>query len=145
MKVPYFGKSGSSLISLDREYLDDDDSALLVGTLNGAIVAMGGYTAPSEWKTRSITLNEHTAELTRMRVDPAFQGLGLGTAVYDELEQWARADGYRRFVLDTGAENDTARRFYERLGFECRREVAVSFEETVTELALYKRSIDSSG
>ena len=72
-----------------------------------------------------LRLDSHTTELTRMRVDPEWHGRGVGSALYHELEQRARYDGYDQFVLDTGIGNDVARGFYESLGFQLQQEVSV--------------------
>ena len=75
-----------------------------------------------------------------MRVDPEWHGRGIGSALYHELEQRARYDGYDRIVLDTGIENDVARSFYESLGFQLHQEMSVHFGDLTFELALYKKS-----
>lgn len=125
-----------------RHHYLDDGGEFLVGVADDTIVATGAYAAPNEWKAEYVDLDSETTELTRMRVDPACQGRGFGSAIYHELERRARSDGYRRFVLDTGTENDVARGFYEGLGFECRREVSVDFGDLTIALALYEKSID---
>jgi ribosomal protein S18 acetylase RimI-like enzyme len=66
---------------------------------------------------------------------------GFGSALYRELHQRARRAGYQRFVLDTGARNDTARGFYEGLGFECVRELSVDYRDQSLDLALYQKPI----
>lgn len=131
------------LQAVQRYYLDQGGE-FLVGSVEGTVVAMGAYSTPSEWKAEYVDLGDETAEVTRMRVDPEWQGRGFGGALYDELEQRGRTDGYQRFVLDTGAENDAARGFYERLGFDCRGEVIVDFGVLTLALALYEKSIDES-
>lgn len=125
-----------------RSHYLDDGGEFLVGTIRGTIVATGAYVTLDGWKREYVDLGGGTAELTRMRVDPERQGQGFGTAIYHELEERARSDGYRRFVLDTGTDNDVARGFYESVGFECEREVAVDFGAVTLELALYRKSID---
>ena len=131
------------LQAVHRHYLDDGGE-FLVGTVDGTNVAMGAYATPSEWKSEYVDLGGDTTELTRMRVDPEWHGRGFGSALYHELDRRAQSDGYQRFVLDTGTENDVARGFYESLGFECWQEVAVDFGEVTIELALYEKSIDES-
>jgi GNAT superfamily N-acetyltransferase len=88
---------------------------------------MGAYTTPDDWKREYINADETTAELTRMRVDPDWQGRGLGTAVYRELRARAHSDGYRRFVLDT---------------VDRRSEITVGVGEAPITLALYQRAIE---
>jgi len=129
------------LQAVQDHYLDDGDE-FIIGIVDENIVATGAYVSPNEWKAEYVDLDSDTAELTRMRVDPEWHGRGFGSAIYHELEQRARSGGYKRFILDTGTENDVARGFYESLGLACRREVSVDFGDLTMELALYEKSID---
>ena len=45
------------------------------------------------------------------------EGRGVGTALVEACEQWARQQGYLLLVLSTGAANTRALSFYRRLGF----------------------------
>jgi ribosomal protein S18 acetylase RimI-like enzyme len=125
-----------------RENYLDSGGEFLVGIVDGTIVGTGAYSTPSEWKEQFLELDDRTVELTRMRVDPEYSGQGIGSAIYEDLEQRARQAGYEQFVLDTGVENDVARGFYEGLGFESLREVSIDFGEFTFELALYRKSLD---
>ncbi|WP_460921993.1 GNAT family N-acetyltransferase [Salinarchaeum chitinilyticum] len=58
------------------------------------------------------------AEITRMRVDPAFQRQGIGTQLVERLEERARELDYEVLVLDTTARQDGAQRLYESFGYE---------------------------
>ena len=61
---------------------------------------------------------EGQAYLGELAVSEEAQGQGAGQALVQACEQWAREQGYRSLVLDTGtANNERARRFYQRLGF----------------------------
>jgi aminoglycoside 6'-N-acetyltransferase len=51
-------------------------------------------------------------------VRPAWRGRGAGTALLLAAEDWARAQGAERMVLDLSSANDGALRLYERLGYE---------------------------
>jgi ribosomal protein S18 acetylase RimI-like enzyme len=46
------------------------------------------------------------------------EGRGVATRLMEEAEGWARAQGYRFLLLDVFGSNATARRFYERKGYE---------------------------
>ena len=50
-------------------------------------------------------------------VDRASQGLGVGTALFHALFDFARTNGYTSIRLDVVDTNPRARRLYERLGF----------------------------
>lgn len=45
------------------------------------------------------------------------EGQGVGSALVEACEQWAREQGYGIITLTTGAGNSRALRFYGRLGF----------------------------
>lgn len=117
-------------------------SEFLVGLVEGEIVATGAYHPVAEWLLADqFAFERPTAELTRMRVDPAHHRRGYGRGIYRRLERRARADGYVRFVLDTGANNVGARRFYEAQGFEFAGDETVeAFGKTIA-LAVYRKSI----
>ncbi|MFC7058706.1 GNAT family N-acetyltransferase [Halovenus salina] len=128
------------LRDVQANYLDGDGE-FLVAVVDGTIVGMGAYATPNEWKEEFIHVDSRTVELTRMRVDPEYHGQGVGSALYHELEQRARQDGYERLLLDTGVENDVARGFYESLGFQLEQQMSLSFAEFTFELVLYQKSI----
>jgi len=62
-------------------------------------------------------LDESTAELKRMYVDPQVRGKGIGRALVESLEREARALGVTRVVLETGTRLAPAIRLYEGLGY----------------------------
>jgi ribosomal protein S18 acetylase RimI-like enzyme len=49
-------------------------------------------------------------------VDEDLRGQGIGSALIDAMEERARAAGSKRLILNVGAKNEGARRFYERRG-----------------------------
>jgi putative acetyltransferase len=62
-------------------------------------------------------LDETTAEVKRMYVDPDQRGNGVGWAVLVSLESTARELGARRLVLETGVYQEAAISLYRRAGF----------------------------
>lgn len=46
------------------------------------------------------------------------EGRGVGTALVEVCEKWAREQGYKFLAVSTGAGNKRALRFYSRLGFD---------------------------
>jgi aminoglycoside 6'-N-acetyltransferase len=63
------------------------------------------------------------ARIPRVKVDlgisvaPDWRGQGVGSALLEAAEDWARAHGAERMVLDLAANNTGAQRLYERLGY----------------------------
>lgn len=62
-------------------------------------------------------LDESSAEIKRMYVDPSARGTGVATAILRALEQRAREQGWTELRLETGTEQPDAVRFYEREGY----------------------------
>jgi putative acetyltransferase len=46
-------------------------------------------------------IDSKTAEIKRMYVQPAERKLGIASAIIDELEVWAREDGYSKVITET--------------------------------------------
>ena len=59
-----------------------------------------------------------TAYLWSAHVEANFQSRGIGTAIFQHLEQMAQARGFRRIRLEVNKDNLRARQLYERLGYE---------------------------
>jgi GNAT superfamily N-acetyltransferase len=63
-----------------------------------------------------------TARLRLLLVDPAGRGLGLGGTLVREVTTYARNAGYHKIVLWTNSVLDSARRIYEREGYQLMHE-----------------------
>lgn len=61
--------------------------------------------------------NEGVAILWAAHVEPAWQSRGLGSLLFDHLEDVARARGFSVIELGVGKENPRAHALYERLGY----------------------------
>ena len=62
-------------------------------------------------------LDETTAELKRMYVEPSARGRGVGRALVEALEREAHRIGVAQVVLETGTRLAPAIRLYESLGY----------------------------
>jgi GNAT superfamily N-acetyltransferase len=82
-----------------------------VGLLDGVTAAIGG------WR-RICGGAEHTVEIKRMYVVPAFRGRGLSRRMLAQLERSAADAGARRIVLITGDRHVEAIRLYESSGYK---------------------------
>lgn len=58
-----------------------------------------------------------SAALTALWVDPGFRGQGVGSALVDAAEGWARGKGFNAVLLWVTEVNEDARRLYEHHGF----------------------------
>jgi GNAT superfamily N-acetyltransferase len=63
-------------------------------------------------------LEEGTAEIKRMYVEPFSRGSGVATAILRELESLARERSVTRLLLETGPAQPDAIRFYVREGYQ---------------------------
>ena len=57
------------------------------------------------------------AQLTLLVVDEERRSQGVGRALVDEAEAWARAQGCRRIIVTTALHRTGAHAFYERIGY----------------------------
>ena len=53
-----------------------------------------------------------------LAVEAAARRRGVGQALMTAAEGWARSRGYRRITLNVFAQNECARQFYDRLGYQ---------------------------
>lgn len=61
--------------------------------------------------------SEDTVEIKRMFTHPDFRKKGLGSAIVQELENWAKELGFKKAVLETSKELTNAISVYEKSGF----------------------------
>lgn len=61
--------------------------------------------------------SEQDAEVKRVWVEPAYRGNGLGTAIMEQIERKARAEGFQRTILQTRAIMTEAVGLYQKLGY----------------------------
>jgi ribosomal protein S18 acetylase RimI-like enzyme len=100
------GPWDEDLGSIPARYLDDGGE-FLVGLCDERLVVTGAL--------RHVT--DTVAELTRLRVHPAFQRRGFGRLILARLEGRARELGYRRLRLDTAVVQAAAQRLYVSAGY----------------------------
>lgn len=110
---PIIRDKGAYYYQLDK-LLVDEAAYVLVGEVEGNIIATGYVQIrPSKPALR----HENHGYLGFMYVDPAFRGQGLNQRVIRQLVEWARQKGISDFYLDVYANNESATRAYEKLGF----------------------------
>jgi putative acetyltransferase len=62
--------------------------------------------------------DEQSVEIKRMYVDPELRGRGIASAVLNELEKWAKENGFKYTVLETGLKLDDANALYRKQGYK---------------------------
>jgi RimJ/RimL family protein N-acetyltransferase len=94
-----------------RNLLSRESEAIFVaeddGRLTGYLSASGGHFAR----------NKHTAYIV-IGVLEEFTGRGLGTALFEALEKWAKQRGLRRLELSVMVHNERGVALYQKMGFE---------------------------
>jgi len=98
---------GPDQAQVDPTDFDPPAGLFLVGLLDGAPVAMGG------WRRMDAT----RAEIKRMYVAVPARRRGLARRVLTELESRAREAGITELVLNTGREQPEAIELYESSGY----------------------------
>ncbi|GLC25904.1 GNAT family N-acetyltransferase [Roseisolibacter agri] len=89
------------------------DAALLVAEVEGLGVAGVAY---AHGATDYFTGEPH-AHLGILAVAEAAEGRGVGRALLEAVDAWARAQGHRYVTLNVFATNARARAVYERAGY----------------------------
>lgn len=87
--------------------LAGDDRDYLVAEQDGAVVGYAG--------TSTI---EPDSDLQTLAVHPSAQGSGIGAKLLQAMLERARERGATSMILEVRADNSSARRIYERAGFE---------------------------
>ena len=99
------------LARIEDEYLKGGD--FLVATMSDVAIGIGAIRK----------IDSGTAEIKRMRVEPAYQGKGIGSLILDSLVERAKSLGYTRMILDTTERMVVAQHLYQSRGFrEYRRD-----------------------
>ncbi|HLP36854.1 GNAT family N-acetyltransferase [Lacibacter sp.] len=57
------------------------------------------------------------AEIKRMYVKPELRGKGIAAEILNNLEQWAKEEGFKTCILETAIKQPEAIRLYEKCGY----------------------------
>ncbi len=124
----YLGRGpwDDDVYAIEEAYLNNKGE-FLIGEWDSKFVAMGAFrrTGPER------------AEIKRMRVHPDYQGRGFGQLILTELENRARAIGYKTLHLDTSVMQVAAQKLYEKNGF---RKVGRDTHKNI-EVILYEKQL----
>ena len=94
--------------------LDEDGSIVLIAERQNRII---GYVYAAVEPLSSKDLSDECGFIHDLLVDDAARGSGIGEALLDRALEWLREQGMPRVVLGTAAQNDRAKRLFERRGF----------------------------
>ncbi|MCC9305953.1 GNAT family N-acetyltransferase [Kitasatospora sp. RB6PN24] len=111
----YIARYGDiDITEMEAEHFAAPHGVFVVGYLDGAAVACGGWRAKDGDHP---FLRDGDAELKRMFVVPQVRGRGLARVLLRHLEGSAAAAGRRRLVLETGTEQPEAVALYQSEGY----------------------------
>jgi GNAT superfamily N-acetyltransferase len=82
-----------------------------------AVAADGGWVGMAVGAPAPVEAQPDSAALYAMWVAPESRGDGIGSALIDAVEGWARGEGYTGIGLGVTTTNEPAVRLYERKGF----------------------------
>ena len=85
----------------------DDLKHVIVVYLNNVPAGCGAFKA----------YDENSVEIKRMYTNPEFRGQGIATKVLLELEKWAKEEGFKTCILETGKRQAEAVSFYKMMKY----------------------------
>ena len=94
-----------------KEAIESDDSAVLIAEDVGELIGL----CTAYLELNSVRYGQR-CWVEDLVVDPARRSQGVGGALLDAGEEWARERGATHFELDTGLARADAQRFYESRG-----------------------------
>lgn len=97
-----------------RTIISDPDYALVVGEMDGKLIASGYATVK---RARSYLNHGFYAYLGFMYTVPQYRGQGINRKIIKELHAWARQKGLKELRLTVYDQNAPAIRAYEKAGF----------------------------
>ena len=97
----------ADLIDIEASYLAAGGIFKVADSSEGTIVATIGY----------VPVDALTCELRKMYLIPEVRGCGLGRLLLTQALERARAEGFRRMILDTHSALTAAARLYTGFGF----------------------------
>ena len=100
-----------------RRQLADPDSGALLAIADGRVVGMVELLPRGVQDAGAARISMPSVDIG-LSVAEGWRDRGIGTALMDAAEAWARERGATRMILDLAAANTGARRLYDRLGYE---------------------------
>jgi GNAT superfamily N-acetyltransferase len=94
-------------------FLTKPGARAFVATIDGQACGVISF-----YPDRDYFTDHPRAYVDNLVVTQESEGKGVGRALLDHVERWARAHGYREVVLDVFAGNQRAIAFYERQGYQ---------------------------
>ena len=107
-------KAGKTTYYDIEKLISESMSHLIVAEEAGKIIGTGyAQIRPSKESMQ----HDHHSYLGFMYVSPEYRGRGVNRQIMDMLIAWSKTQGMKDFYLDVYAENASAIRAYEKIGF----------------------------
>jgi N-acetylglutamate synthase-like GNAT family acetyltransferase len=100
--------SGADIDNMREAYFDNERHHFWVAELEGKVIAMIGV----------VSDETHTAEIRRLRVDPAHQQTTIASTLLETAIAHCKHHGYLKVRLDTQFERDAAVGLFDHVGFQ---------------------------
>lgn len=110
----------ADLDNIPAHYLNSNGE-FLIAEINNQIVGMGAFR----------NIDPHTAEIKRMRVNPDFQGQGIGKQILELLIQKAKSANYKKLILDTSSKQLAAQNLYQKFNFKEFKRIQTNDYQTI--------------
>jgi GNAT superfamily N-acetyltransferase len=118
VKDPFFERapSGSNVFArFVEESIRNDAACVLVAVVEGRIV---GYCQGILERHPPVIAEPEHGQILDFAVTASHQGAGVGTQMFEALCEWFRREGVRRLEVRHSTCNETAARFWPRMGFK---------------------------
>ncbi|ELY43465.1 GNAT family N-acetyltransferase [Natronorubrum sulfidifaciens] len=112
------------------------NDGLLVARVDGHLVGFASFTV----EHGTLDLDVTRGHLSNIYVEPNYRGRGIGTALLEAVEDALADRGVEALALEVMADNEAARRFYARQGYDTHR---VTMARSLTETASSKNDTHS--
>ncbi len=105
--------------SMLKRMLDVPGSFHFVAEEDGKIL---GYVS-------AIPIDEKTADVESIAVDPSYQGKGIGAALLQEIEGEMKSRGFNRSILEVRDKNESSIGFYRKNGYTVIKHLSSYYHE----------------
>ncbi len=95
--------------------IDSETTPIFVATENGVVIGYA-FCKYQITKNNRLLKDKKTIYIDDICVDEAFRGKKVGSALYDYVVNYAKANGFDNLTLNVWAFNEGAYKFYEKLG-----------------------------
>jgi len=115
-----------------KRHIKDKDTIVLVASMCGVL---HGFAI--------MKFGDDTAHLLLLAVQPKVRRIGVGTALHQWLEKSARTAGIQQVRLEVRASNQSAKKFYESLGYRLVGQLAAYYDRRETAVVM-GRALDEA-